>query len=291
MSRGWGRLAGVVVVPVLALGLAACGDDGGEPTALNIEITEPSPGAVQINAPANIAGGTTRIVLKNSGRSAHDAQMIRVEGADQNAVVQFLSATEEGGPTPDWFRGGGGVGTVPPGQTATVTMELEAGDWYIADTQSPDQPENAPSYVTTGGLKQLTVADGGSDASLPDATATVEAKDFSFEISGELKSGRNSVQFANEGAEPHHLIGFPLLPGKTAADFATFIQTEGAPTGPPPVDFESQVGTAVIAGGQSLVTDMELSAGNYMFVCFVSDRAGGPPHAIGHQMYREVKVA
>jgi hypothetical protein len=287
MSRGWGRLAAVALVPVLGQGLVACGGEGGEPTALNIEITEPGPGAVQINAPANTAGGTTRIVLKNSGRSAHDAQMIRVEGNRSEGDIRQLFGSE-GAPIPDWVTASGGVGRVPPGQTATVTMELEEGNWYIADTVSPDQPDNAPSNVARGGLKPLQVADGGSDASLPDATTTVAARDYTFDIDGELKSGKNSVKFENEGEEPHHLLGIPLLPGKTAADFGTFLQQE---TGPPPVDFESGVGTAYIGGGQTLVTDFELSSGNYIFVCFVSDRAGGPPHAIGHQMFKEVKVA
>ena len=36
--------------------------------------------------------------------------------------------------------------------------------------------------------------------------------------------------------------------------------------------------TAVLAPGQSITTDLTLASGTYVFVCFLSDREGGPPH-------------
>lgn len=292
MKQRLRALSAVAMAPVMAMGLVACGDSGGgTPTTLDIEVTEPGPNQVKFTAPTTSAGGTTKIVLKNSGQSPHDAQLLKVEsGKTANDVIQFVVGTGEGAPTPDWLTAGAGVGLVPPGQTGTVTMELDEGTWFIVDTQSGDA-DDAPSNATLGGITQMQVADGGSDASLPDAAVTVTSQDYTFEVDGDLKSGQNNVRFANDGKEFHHLVAFPLLPGRTVDEFKAMLAAEGPPTGPPPVNFDEGLQTAVIASGQSLVTGLNFAAGKYVFACFISDRVGGPPHAIANDMVTEVTVA
>ena len=49
------------------------------------------------------------------------------------------------------------------------------------------------------------------------------------------------------------------------------------------------MGTSIIDGGESLVTDLELQKGKYAFVCFIQDRAGGPPH-VAKGMIQEIAV-
>jgi hypothetical protein len=55
-----------------------------------------------------------------------------------------------------------------------------------------------------------------------------------------------------------------------------FFKTE---KGKPPVNFQQIQGTSVIDGGTTENVELELKSGKYALVCFISDRAGGPPHA------------
>ena len=110
---------------------------------------------------------------------------------------------------------------------------------------------------------------------LPSAPATVSAKEYSFDASG-LKAGKNQIAFENIGAEPHHIIAVPMTPGATIADVRKFFKTE---KGKPPIAFEETQSTSVIDGGTTENVELELKSGKYALLCFISDRAGGPPHA------------
>jgi hypothetical protein len=68
----------------------------------------------------------------------------------------------------------------------------------------------------------------------------------------------------------------PIKRGKTMDDLRKSISTE---EGPPPIEEEKTVGTAVLDGGTSQVVDLNLQKGKYAAVCFITDRKGGPPHA------------
>ena len=129
--------------------------------------------------------------------------------------------------------------------------------------------------------------DGGG--SLPSADTTITAKEYGFDV-GDLKPGVNEIRFENDGKEIHHVVAAPIAPGSTIDDVRTFFQTEGEPTGPPPVDFESAAQTAVVDSGKALVTTFNLQAGKYAFVCFIQDRQGGPPH-FTQGMLQEVTVS
>jgi len=132
------------------------------------------------------------------------------------------------------------------------------------------------------------VTGDASDAELPAADATITARDFSFTSSG-LRAGVNEVTFDNTGREIHHVIAFPLAEGRTEADFRRFIASDGRGGGPPPVDFERGTGSSAFDGGTSGNVQLRLVRGDYVLVCFISNRAGGPPHAT-FGMVNEVTV-
>jgi len=294
------RLLALLAVAALFL-LAACGDDdssddgggsaGGsaessEAAAVTFTTTEPSKGEVMIDAPATIDAGVVDITLDNSGKGPHDAQLVRVEGNQTAAdVIAKVVDNEDGAPIPAWLRGGGGVGTVAPGQTATVTEVLEPGTYYVVDTESSG--ENGPSNAKQGGVAKFEVTgDGGGD--LPETDATITADEYSFTSEG-VKPGRNRLTFANAGKELHHIIAFPINKGATLADATKAFASEEPPEGPPPVDFESFQGTAVLDGGKEQVTELDLKKGKYVLVCFIADRKGGPPH-VAKGMISELDV-
>ncbi|HEX8204651.1 MAG TPA: hypothetical protein VF587_01185 [Solirubrobacteraceae bacterium] len=292
MSTTFRKAASLAAVAALALGAAACGDDddtgGGDdggkvdtgnaaPPTLQFTVSEQGKKAT-LTPPTDAKSGVVKISLKNEGKKVHEAQIVRVTGGQSAAEVIKAVGSEEGAPIPDWIEDGGGVGTVEPGRTGEVIQDLEPGD-YVAFDQQSDKPISA----------EFTVGDDESDADFPETDATITASEYKFETSG-LKAGDNIITFENTGKELHHAVILPIRPGATFADARKFLSSEnGDEEKQPPVDFEGGVFTAVIDGGVKQVTRIPMQAGKYAFVCFISDRAGGPPH-VAKGMISEVDV-
>jgi hypothetical protein len=280
------RLPALLAAAALCLAPAACGSDddsssGGssesdEAASITFETTEPSKGKVAISGPETVEAGMTEITLKNSGKGPHDAQILKVEGdRTVDEVLSNSTDSKEGAPIPDWISGGGGLGTTAPGKSATVTQVLEPGTYYVIDTESGQGTEKQNARL--GGVTQFEVTGEQSTAELPETDASITAKDFSFETSG-IEAGANRLTFANDGEQLHHLIAMPLAKGATIGEAKKFFTSEGEPEGPPPVDFENGVSTAVIDGGEAQVAELEFKKGKYALVCFITNRDGGPPH-------------
>lgn len=261
--------------------LAGCGGDK-DPVPVAIVLTQAGGGDVTLSAPDTIKSGAVEITFDNKAQVPADVEVIGVEGT--RTVDEILAVFQsEGGPIPPWLKAGGGVGTTPPGQTAKATIELDEGTYYVISSPESEEdsgPEPASKMLMVSG-------DGGG--SVPSGDTTIATKDYSFEV-GELKAGANEIRFENDGKELHHIQAFPIAAGKTIADVKTFFESEGEASGPPPADFEGGVGTAVLDPGKALSTTVNLKAGKYAFVCFIQDRAGGPPHFI-KGMLQEVTVA
>ena len=257
-----------------AMAFAACGDDddggggggGGEaatpagPAKLTITATGSG-----IEVPGSAAPGVTEITLQNDGKKDATGQLLRIEGnRSEQEVVQTFNAVSDGDKIPEWIVGGGGLGTTKPGKSTVVTQELEKGRYFVFN--------DADTPVTEKGYAVFKVSGESADAELP-AGSTVTASEYKFE-SQKITAGEPIV-FENVGDELHHLVGFPVLPGKTIAEAEKFLKTD---KGEPAVDYEATVGTAVIDSNQTLVTDLGLKKGKYLFVCFITDRAGGKSH-------------
>jgi hypothetical protein len=256
-----------IALAVCPLLLGACGDDdGGASDAKKVSIEATGSGKnVSLKAPRSIEGGLVEISFKNSADSAQEAQLVRVEG--DHSVAEVLKVIgSEGGRIPGWMRGGGGVGTTEPGQTANATQDLPGGKYYVVGAAERGKPPTAA----------LTV-EGGGDGDLPETEAKITAKDYSFAASG-LKGGRNEILVENTGRELHHVVALPMRKGATLADVREFARSEGKAKGPPPVDEKEGRTTAVIDSGVRQVVELELKSGNYALLCFITDRKGGPPH-------------
>jgi len=261
------RAVSALCLATAAPALAACGDDkssSDEPTKLQIGATGGGK-KVTLTAPKTADGGVVEISFKNSAKDPQEAQLIRVEGSHSaDEILKVIGS--DGGPIPEWLSGGGGVGQTNPGQTRTVTQSLPAGKYYVVDSNVEGKPATSP----------LTLK-GGDAGDLPEADATITAKEYAFTTSG-LKAGTNAVTFENAGKELHHVLALPLNKGATIDDVKKAFREEDS-SGPPPFDESKATGTAVIDGGESQVTDLKLSKGKYALVCFIQDRKGGPPHA------------
>ncbi|MGI8944866.1 MAG: hypothetical protein ACR2GL_01330 [Thermoleophilaceae bacterium] len=249
--------------------------EGSELRRLEIAVTEPAPGRFRYLAPKTVRAGLVEIRFTNAGKATHKAQLWRV-GAGHTVT----EARRTRRPLPPWLRTAGGVGLTAPGATGATIQRLAPGTYYVAG--AGDEPGVVARFRATAG-------GGGADErdeALPAASARVTAVDYGYRLSG-IEAGASSVEFRNAGREPHHAFFSPLRAGRTLAEARAFFA--GKAVGPPPVDPEQTRETVVLEGGERQVTRLNLQSGRYALLCFVRDRAGGPPHT-EKGMVAEVEV-
>ncbi len=259
-----------LLLGALALGFTACGDDddeNGSTAALQVfEVEARDEGdETAITAPASAQPGAVEIRFSNAGESEHNVQIIRIdEGHTPDEALEAGSAWgEEGEPLPDWITFEGGIGSTTPGGSGIAVVDLEPGEYVAFDIEGSGPRPYAAFTV-----------EGDEGEPLPEVPAVVEAVEYDFNTQ-ELQAGSQRVLFENTGEEPHHLVAAPLKPGATEADFRDWAETE---EGPPPIVESKTFDTAIISGGESAVVDLRFESGGYGLVCFIPDRAGGPPH-------------
>jgi hypothetical protein len=263
-------MAALAATSILAL--AACGDDdedgGGDGAAAPAQVSFELSGSgknLTMSAPESVEAGVAELSFRNSTKKESDAQLVRVDGG--RSPREVLTAAEawagQGKALPEWIHLEGGVGTVPADGSGTAIQELVPGS-YIAVS------------IATNTFTEFEVTEGAGEASLPTTDASVDAVDYAFESTG-LTAGTASITIDNKGEQPHFVAASKLKSGKSIADVRKFVRTE---KGPPPVDFENTWDTSVLDGGKKQVVELNLEPGKYALICWVPDRAGGPPHAV-----------
>lgn len=262
---------------LIAMTVAACGSDE---DAQTLTFTLSGEGkAAKFTVPESAESGLAEITFENDGKGKSDMQLIRVEGdRSPQEVAEGLGKAMQGQPFPEWFFAGGGVGPTPAGESRTVTQVLEPGTYYAFDTEGSEGPPDAKS------VSGVEVSGDVSDEEV-EGDATVSAFEYGFETDG-LSSGEVEVAFENTGAQPHHVIYAPLTGDATAGDVEKFLDNE---KGKPPFDENQVKNTAVVEGGEGQLVTLDLKPGRYVLLCFISDRQGGPPHAL-KGMVDEVEV-
>ena len=270
-----------------SVGLAGCGDHVGNkqaavlPTKLAITASEEGK-RLHLSVPKSVRAGLVTVELTNTGRAFHEAQLIRLEsGHTPEDALKVIAA--EGAPSPGWIHVAGGTGPAPPGGKRSATQRLRPGNYIAYD--APFQNEGQGLKFGLASFKVEGKAD--NSGKLPKAVAKIEAYEYGFKASG-LSVGKNTIEFSNTGAEPHHVIAVPYKPGATLAQVRNaFRRTGGAD---PPLDFADVAYTARIDGGTKQITQLDLAKrGKYALLCFVSDRTGGPPH-VAKGMIAEITV-
>jgi hypothetical protein len=276
-DRHRARFAGLAIVAVLGLAGAGCGSDddegdaggGGEtqaakPSKLVIEVSG-SAKKPTFSVPKSVEGGVVEIEFTNSAKGDHGAQLIGAkDGHTPQEALKVGNAWGQGGkPLPEWVIPAGGVGSVPSGTTASVTQELAPGKYSLVD-------------LDTDANTELEVTGDSGAGDLAGEGGTIDATEYQFTSTG-LKAGKSRVLFDNTGGEPHFIAGIGIRPGSTIAEVRRFFKTE---KGKPPIDESRSFSTAVIEGGAKQSIDVDLEAGKYALLCFVPDRAGGPPHVV-----------
>ncbi|HET6403997.1 MAG TPA: hypothetical protein VFH78_05070 [Candidatus Thermoplasmatota archaeon] len=203
------------------------------------------------------------------GRTFHIMPMyFHGERSSEEFIGAMMSSNES---RPDWIKPVGAVGGVTPGQTGSVAIELEAGNYTFFC------PIEGHMFQGMHGSLRVAEAEEGANATAPPAAdATITLVDYNFTLP-ELREGMTVIRVTNNGTEPHEAPLVKLNAGANMSAFLAAIESE-TPTGPPPGALIG--GVNAIAPGQTvyLLVDIEADT-TYGFVCFVESEAhGGMPH-------------
>ncbi|MBA3316669.1 MAG: hypothetical protein H0T50_01070 [Gemmatimonadales bacterium] len=266
----------LVLVIILAGSLASCQPAAERPQTMATGSAEPAVVTVEANdyafgVPARVPAGVVTFRLVNQGKEAHHAQVIRLQ--DGKTVADFLRAFTDTASMPAWVRYlGGPVGTAP-GRELLATTRLAPGRYaLICRIRSP----NGTTHVMKGMIREFEVVAGrdGSSAPLPVASDTLTLNDYGFVITRPLTSGYHTIRVENAGPQVHEVIMLKLVPGKTPADFARWgLSGRHGPAPGVPVG-----GAQFIDRGEVGVFSVELTAGEYGYICFVPDAKDGKRH-------------
>jgi hypothetical protein len=266
-------IGATIAMLALAAGAAGCGSSGdsNSATVLKVGVSESGKKAA-FSAPGSTEGGLVELKLTNEGKAPHGAQLVRYTG-DHTAKEATEELESENEKTPDWLRAEGGIGGVGPGEVGTATLNLEAGNFLISDAAAfGEKPASTEIKVTEG--------DSGDLPSTPGEVVAEETghDKYAWDVSG-LKAGKSQITFDSEGDKAIHLIIAAPLKGKVPP-LAQIKKELASQNGPPPsyLDFESAQSTAVLDGGKSQTTDINLKAGKYLLFCPLTDRDGGKSH-------------
>lgn len=268
------KLALVSTPLVLALAIGACGngDDEKQAPRAAFELTGSGDGA-RMSGPRSVGAGAVRVDFRNASDDEGGVTLIRIQGDHPAAeAVTAAAAWGDGAkPLPEWVRFVGGLSSIPPGERSTSVQNVSAGSYAAVD-------------INTNAFVAFEVT-GDGEGELPSTSGTIEAKEYSFETSG-LEAGESRVLFTNRGKQPHFALAAPIKPGKTIEDVKKSLAEEGEGEGEAPSEKEDPVDendpsafdTPIFDGGGKQVLSLELKKGKYALVCFIPDRAGGPPH-------------
>jgi len=292
------------VVPVLAAGaLAACAvkeapntattDSGAaSSTATTTPAAAPAANVVHIvakdysyDSPDQIPAGLTTLHLMNQGKEVHQAQLLKLTGGKTyNDFTTALKAAKPDAPPPPWVVPLGGPNAAPPGGTAAATSTLEPGNYALVCFIPA--ADGIP-HVMKGMSRGLVVtAATGAVAAEPTPTTDLTLSDYKFAFSSPLKSGENVIRVDNTAGQPHEVVLFKLLPGKTMKDFEAWLPvSDKAP--PPAAPLGGIVGQVK---GQHAFFTVNLDPGDYVLVCFLPDAKDGKPH-FTHGMVQALKIS
>lgn len=265
---------------------SACGDDGGGGSGGTLSIVLGADGLTGL--PAELDAGIYEVTVQNDTAADVDLDIVDNGGLPADEFLSDLQSVIEGGPFPDYLDAASGLGAVAAGQTRTTTIALGPAPYAVVDTAA-EVPAVLGEIVVGG--------DAPDVADLPSG-ATITATDYAFAVEG-ITSATSTVTFVNNGPDQvHHVVVMPYEDGVDAAAAEAAIPTmfdlpeDEAPPEDLPLPVEGgEFGSGVFSAGVGGTFDGAFEAGRtYALFCFISDIAGGPPHAIAHDMYEVFTV-
>jgi len=227
--------------------------------------------------PDTVPAGVTTITFVNDGPGFHHLQLVMLDsGKTAKDFEDALKKMKPTDPFPAWAKMASGPNAAMPGSQSVATLDLAAGNYAMICLV--DVPDRIPHFAK-GMIRPLTVTPStGAMAAMPKADYTLQATEYTFATTDTIKAGHHTFDVKLQGVQPHEVILFKLVPGKTPKDFGAWAQTY---KGPPPVTVAGGVTTTM--PGSTVQFTSDITPGDYMLVCLVPDLKDGKPH-IAHGM-------
>lgn len=236
-------------------------------------------------APDTIAGGFVTLKLVNNGTTYHHVQLVRLlDGKTFADLAEGLKQMKPGMAPPPWIEDVVGPNSPEPDGESRLIRELAPGNYAILCFV--DTPDHVP-HVMKGMIKPLTVTAPvtASLAAAPASDVTIQMTDYDWSLSTPLTSGKHVLQLQNLAQQSHEMFLVRLDSGKTKDDFMKWGMSFA---GPPPG--KAMGGTSGQRNGDVAYLPVDLSAGNYLLVCFLPDAKDGKPH-LAHGMIKEFTIS
>ncbi len=251
-----------------------------EPTIVNVITRDYS-----FEAPDTITAGMVSLRLLNKGPEPHHIQLMRLK--DGKTFADFATGMKNmkpDSPLPPWVEMVGGPNA--PSDTTngqSVTQDLAAGS-YVLMCAIPS-PDHIPHFAK-GMIRPLTVTPAtGPAATVPTADIRVTMSDYAWDVQPAISAGKHVVRLENAAEQPHEMLIVKLAPGKTAMEFAGWVESM---QGPPPAMLMG--GTTAMAKGGVAYVPIDLAPGEYALICFIPDAKDGKPH-VAHGMVKSFTVS
>lgn len=276
-----------VLVPLAALAACAPKEEAKPPAP------PPTPNVVTVNAsdfkydvPAEIPAGYTTFRLVNSGPNLHHMMIARLDSG--KTADDAKAALSKKGPPPMWLVPIGGPNAPDPSAQSNSTLDMKEGNYVVFCMV--DIPGGVPHFAK-GMFSPLKVtAATGAAAPAPTADVSIKLADYSFTLSKPLTAGKHMIAVETAPGQPHEIEILRIAPGKTMADFEKEmkIMMAGKPLAGPP-SASAIGGTAPSIAGTTQYFEVDLTPGNYVIMCFVTDMKDGKPH-YEHGMVQQFEI-
>ncbi|HEX4904625.1 MAG TPA: hypothetical protein VFU93_04180 [Acidimicrobiales bacterium] len=287
------NLRPLLVALLVIGGLAACGKEGekpassGEPappttveeTTTTAPETDEAGEATEIAVTGKeyaydadvegITAGPISVTLDNEGEEEHQVSIVRLKPGKTQADFAALGADVS--QFDEVLETFGGPNAVAPGESNSSLQVLEPGDYFFACfIPAPDgQPHAAKGMVLP-----LTVGEAeGEVAELPEEEQSLALQDYAFGFGDDALLEAGAYTVSNKGPQAHEVAIYAPAEGSDAQDVVDYFGNP-TPSGPPPATSAGGIGP--IDPGRTV--NIELEAGEYVFVCFIPDAADGAPH-------------
>lgn len=273
-------------IPLALLAVAACAKSEKPAEQAATPAPPPAPPTVHVTAteyafqaPDTLTAGQTSFHLMNNGKELHHLVLLRL--APGQTIADLQKMDPNAGPPPNVTMIGG-PNPAMPGGSAEAVVDLKAGQ-YAMICVIPSSVDGK-LHMLKGMMHGLTVIEGASTAAAPTPDVTIKLSDYAFDPSTPLTAGHHVIRVENAGPQPHEMVMVKLDAGKTMQDFAQWaLKLQGPPPGQP------MPGASPMSPGEANTLTVDLTPGEYGFICFVGDAKDGKPH-LAHGMVKQFTV-
>ena len=254
---------------------------------------------IGFSGPASTLSGRSEMILANQGQGFDNLLIAKLTGGNTVDNLPAQGNQELYNNLPSWIIPIGGPGKVPPGETASITINLEAGNYVLIRFGTDENNVTIPAWDLR---VPFTVAQSANSLALePDFDMLMNMIDFGYTVSDEykpgigraiVKEGPHLIKITNMGKIPHEVILAKFDDGKRAVDYPGWMRnTQGngggnlvpialedgtLPTTPPPTTIWG--GSTIIGTNGIAYLHTDLVPGNYLMYCTLPNSQSGNPN-------------